>query len=645
MGDKPRGVVLSPERISGTGIEPSVVTDDLGIVETGISVLGSGLSNFMLGDIDLASVRSLVTGQKGDYTGISGGMLSALGAESKVSFDGSSLSRPDDDDSTRVANASRRPFRSFIPMPAIESTRFPSVTPPKAPRPTTMYAAKGGYIPDTESFSKAISERKRGYHMYATGGQVYGVYPTPEAEGSYNVFGGTDTEVRQVFGDAFGYKPESIDFSKKVGEPGFGIDATPSYMKMADGGVAGFVGDAPENVSEGQTVADNVPLDVKEGTFVLNAPAVEFAGSKDVENMLKEGIDILRKRGIDISVGKGKITEEEAVSLLVSKGEVIIPPELAKVIGYDRLEKINNRGLKEVERRQENQGSPIDQQMQQVAYAATGGVQGLPNFSSVEEIDTEADRLLTEMRDTVNNRLKEIDLSTSYQERVDQRAKITSEALSQYHDQIRNLKENSDPYAFQMFQDRNADKNAALQNDLDFGDYSTDREQKLADKASMSINVPFGGEDDKLLGGGDDVRNTGLVGFAFPYLEDGSKVGYVAGKKTENTDPSSTARHETAHLEFKGRGKQPLMPLDIGGTTFAVNEEQILRLIDLDRTKTEGLEGEYERAMKKLTESPRGSIRPSFASSLLRFNSKITREEIEENLPQIIEQIQKVQSF
>ena len=130
------------------------------------------------------------------------------------------------------------------------------------------------------------------------------MYPDENNPSSYKVFGGTDQEVRTAFGGAFGYEPSSIDFSKKIGDPGFGIDATPDYMKMADGGPVGFVGDSPENVSEQETVADNVEVDVRKGAFVLNAPAVEHAGSKDVQKMLEEGIAILRKRGVRISFEK-----------------------------------------------------------------------------------------------------------------------------------------------------------------------------------------------------------------------------------------------------------------------------------------------------------------------------------------------------
>jgi hypothetical protein len=52
--------------------------------------------------------------------------------------------------------------------------------------------------------------------------------------------------------------------------------------------------------------------------------------------------------------GQSGVTQEVAIN--VSKGEVMIPPHIAKVIGYDRLNKINNRGKKEIARRQEAAG-------------------------------------------------------------------------------------------------------------------------------------------------------------------------------------------------------------------------------------------------------------------------------------------------
>ena len=138
---------------------------------------------------------------------------------------------------------------------------------------------------------------------------------------------------------------------------------------------AGFVGTEPENVPVGDTVADDVPMDVPEGTFVLNAAAVEFMGSADVKKMILQAMQEAEKQGIDISQRSSKIPKEELVSLVVSKGEVIIPPELAQIIGYDRLNKINNRGKAEVEKRQaENGEQPEGERIAAAEGADTRGM-------------------------------------------------------------------------------------------------------------------------------------------------------------------------------------------------------------------------------------------------------------------------------
>jgi hypothetical protein len=121
----------------------------------------------------------------------------------------------------------------------------------------------------------------------------------------------------------------------------------------------GFVGGPPETMTEAETVADDVPMEVEDGTFVLNAAAVEYMGSADVKKMILNALQELKTQGVDKAQNLDKIELDTQVSLLVSKGEVIIPPQVAQIIGYDRLEKINRRGLKETEKRvQENGQSP-----------------------------------------------------------------------------------------------------------------------------------------------------------------------------------------------------------------------------------------------------------------------------------------------
>ena len=97
----------------------------------------------------------------------------------------------------------------------------------------------------------------------------------------------------------------------------------------------------PDKVS----VADDQPRDVQEGTFVINAAAADFAGRDDIEKMIRKAY---QKAG---DTGQSGVSQE--VQIAVSKGEVLIPPHIAKIIGYDRLNKINNRGKKEITRRQQ----------------------------------------------------------------------------------------------------------------------------------------------------------------------------------------------------------------------------------------------------------------------------------------------------
>ena len=117
---------------------------------------------------------------------------------------------------------------------------------------------------------------------------------------------------------------------------------------------AGFIEGPPEQFNDQTTIADDIPLTVKDGTFVLNAPAVENEGSPSIQKMLAEGYEkaMTRDIGVDKNFKIGKIPSIGELDIQISRGEVVVPPHVARVIGYDRLEKINNRGKREVERRQ-----------------------------------------------------------------------------------------------------------------------------------------------------------------------------------------------------------------------------------------------------------------------------------------------------
>lgn len=122
-------------------------------------------------------------------------------------------------------------------------------------------------------------------------------------------------------------------------------------------GPVGFVnGRSPEEVTDADTVRDDVEGSVPEGTFVINAVAVERYGSEKIRKLLMSALQEAEKQGIDISSTDSTIVDEDSVSVAVSEGEVLVPPVLVRIIGLEKLEKINAVGQEEVEERVEEYG-------------------------------------------------------------------------------------------------------------------------------------------------------------------------------------------------------------------------------------------------------------------------------------------------
>jgi len=276
--------------------------------------------------------------------------------------------------------AQRMIYGSMSPAPITPSTytytaRFggeisPQVTPSAKPMPNKY---------DVQ-MSKALSERQKPQLNPAE------VQANPDAYMRDPTKATSAAELQ----DIYLYNQDVLTVASRPIKAQAGMQVGQATQPSGDGPV-GFVGSRkPETLPEGETVADDVPMDVENGTFVINAAAVEFAGSDDIKKMILDAIDEARSQGIDISGDENKIDREKAVSLLVSKGEVIVPPLLAKIIGYDKLNKINNRGKQETEKRvQENGQSPeaeaLDQQPTNPAEGMAMARGGLP--STREELD------------------------------------------------------------------------------------------------------------------------------------------------------------------------------------------------------------------------------------------------------------------
>jgi hypothetical protein len=117
-------------------------------------------------------------------------------------------------------------------------------------------------------------------------------------------------------------------------------------------GPVGFVDAPPSQVPEQQTIADNQASSLPQEAFVLNAPAVQLRGESDVKQMLLDAFMEAKSRGLPIGRVDTPLYEKN-VDVLLSKGEVVIPPELVQIIGKGKLEKLNNRGKREVGERSE----------------------------------------------------------------------------------------------------------------------------------------------------------------------------------------------------------------------------------------------------------------------------------------------------
>jgi len=111
---------------------------------------------------------------------------------------------------------------------------------------------------------------------------------------------------------------------------------------------SGFIDRPPSQVSETGKVADDKPLKAPEGSYVLNAAAIEHMGESDVRKMIMDAQKEAVRRGV--STGDFE-RHSDLIDIAISSGEAIIAPHLVKIIGEDRLEKINKRGLRKTEER------------------------------------------------------------------------------------------------------------------------------------------------------------------------------------------------------------------------------------------------------------------------------------------------------
>jgi len=149
-------------------------------------------------------------------------------------------------------------------------------------------------------------------------------------------------------------------------------------------------------------IADDIPMEAQNDSFVVNVEALKKFGYGDfIERIIKPNLKSLEERtGIMIELAEITQPQQQVqgeVPIAISNKEIYIPRMLAEEIGYDLLEKINNRGKKQTEKklaeRKEEQPETSPQQQMQ---AAVGGKNTKMNKANEKEVEMLARLLISE---------------------------------------------------------------------------------------------------------------------------------------------------------------------------------------------------------------------------------------------------------
>ena len=243
---------------------------------------------------------------------------------------------------------------------------------------------KGGIGVDSFSSATQAAQAGIGYSSYDAFGNPTGAAPAGSQYSATGTFSTDDpTDAASAGGaDSFGLFKSGgrigMNLGDRPGETmGGGLPQQPPTQPQKTEVVSdiGFV-DYDPNAPEAETVNDKYPKDAREDDFVINAPAVEFAGKQDITKMIVDAVESLRQKGVEIVIGDPKIPLKEQVQIIVAQNEAMIPKVVAEEIGYDRLRKINDRGKREVERRKE-ESELAQEEKPQAQMASEGGFIGM----------------------------------------------------------------------------------------------------------------------------------------------------------------------------------------------------------------------------------------------------------------------------
>jgi len=179
------------------------------------------------------------------------------------------------------------------------------------------------------------------------GGEPSGGYSSSSSSGSGSSYSGSSGNTPGFSGNPFINRQQGGTVRlQEGGLPEEAMMAQMQNQQVADAGNLEMVNEPNKDMSG---VADDVPRQLDDGDFVINAPAMDMAGRGDIEKMVTRAVIELQRKGVKLDFGQAAEDVDSTVQALVSNKEMIIPKIIAEQIGYDRLTKINNRGKERVE--------------------------------------------------------------------------------------------------------------------------------------------------------------------------------------------------------------------------------------------------------------------------------------------------------
>jgi hypothetical protein len=124
---------------------------------------------------------------------------------------------------------------------------------------------------------------------------------------------------------------------------------------------------APAPFNGGTGVEDDLDMEVESGSYVLNAEAVQLVGISDINEVIRDAYSIAMALGKQMPED---YDPQNKVPIRISNGEAVIPKVLVDIIGLDKLEKWNNKGLDIRKQREEQQAQQPQPQEPQIAAEA-----------------------------------------------------------------------------------------------------------------------------------------------------------------------------------------------------------------------------------------------------------------------------------